>query len=284
MIRSSDSISIYQLETRWWRLLRSAMTDPFDEIEALALGLPLPKKVPPRKLLPAKVLPPVTPAQEVKQVKESSKEVESTEAVEYTEVAEPSDEITPLMKLFQERKIRIRGTLEKLLICGADVGCHIGDKNYDRQIKKYAPGKYVEIVMSVGTNGRRCQMLYLTEAGLYKYLLQSKREEAEEFQDFVFDILTAERKKTVDSIQLALKISQTENDELRREKASLQREKSSAERKQMELYKAVNSARETSARLQKTNNSLVKQKHAAADAEEMRLCGRQVEQIRGWNC
>jgi prophage antirepressor-like protein len=217
------------------------MADITVEIESLLGIAPLPKQLPKRSL-PRKITPAV-----------------ATQQIAEVKLAEPAEEITPLVKLFQERAIRVRGTIEQLRICGADVGAHIGDKHYNRIIANYAD-KYLERISSVGTNGRPCKMLYLTEAGLYKYLLQSKGEEAEEFQDFVFDLLTAERKRTVDSIQLALKISQTEIEETRREKASMGRRETA-------LYAAVNNAREANTKLKKVNSALLSQKHTAADAE-----------------
>jgi prophage antirepressor-like protein len=242
------------------------MNDPFDEIEALALGA-----APPSRAVLKKTAPKKSPL--AKPVPQASNE---------TKQAEPAEEITPLVKLFQERKIRIRGTIDRLRICGADVGAHIGDKNYSRIIANYVD-KYLEVIPVI-VSGRKYQMLYLTEAGLYKYLLQSKREEAEEFQDFVFELLTAERKRTVDSVQLALKIAQTELEEKCRENICLQREKASMGRKQTELYTAVNAAREENTKLKKADGARLKQKHAAADAEELRLLGRGGEQVKGWNC
>jgi len=127
-------------------------------------------------------------------------------AVTETKQSELIEEITPLVKLFQERAIRIHGTIGKPLFCATDVGKYIGDKNYDRRIQKYMPGKYMELLASTDTLERKCQMSYLTEAGLYKYLLHSKKKKAEEFQEFVYNFLVAERERhTVAVLEAAAK-------------------------------------------------------------------------------
>jgi prophage antirepressor-like protein len=171
----------------------------------------------------------------------------------------------------------MRGTVDEPLICAVDAAEYIGDTNYRRRLEKYTPGKYMQLLATTDIRGQRRQMQYFTEAGFYKYMLQSKGEKAEEFQCFVYELLKEERKKTVDSIQLALKIAKTEVLELRNAKASL-------ERKQTALYRAANNSREEVATLKEEVKTLRNSKYAAADAEELRLLGRGGEQIRGWNC
>ncbi len=190
---------------------------------------------------------------------------------------ETADSVSPLVKIFQERSIRILGTVEDPLVCAADVAAHIGDAAYRHKIDKYTPDEYMATRMTIDIRGQRRRMQHLTEAGLYKYLLQAKGEKAEEFQRFVYKLLKEERKRTVDSIQLALKIARSEADELRKEKVVLQRDRSSAMR-------LANDAREEVTNLKKEVKAMRRQKYASADAEELRLCGRQVEQIPGWNC
>lgn len=109
--------------------------------------------------------------------------------------------------------------------------------------------------------------LFLTEAGLYKYLLQAKGAKAEEFQRFVYKLLKEEKKRTVDAIQLALKIERSKNVELQCIKSSL-------ERNETRLYKAANTARETSAQLEMRVAKLKKAKNATEDAMFMRSMGR----------
>ncbi len=225
------------------------MTDIMDEIEALALGIAPPQKKPPAKG-------PVKFPTEEKQL---------------------TEETTPLVEAFQAKGIRIRGNVDEPLICVADTAMYIGDTNYSHRIEKYLAGEHVQMLMSTDKRGQKRQMQYFSEEGFYKYMMQSKGEKAEEFQRFVYKLLKEERKKTVDSIQLALKIARTEAEELRKEKAALQR-------KQTSIYLAANDAKERAASLENEVKTLRKSKSAAADAEEMRLMGRGGERIKGWNC
>jgi hypothetical protein len=50
-------------------------------------------------------------------------------------------------------------------------------------------------------------MLFFTEKGLYRYLLQSRRVKAEEFQDYVYDLIISERQRTVDAALLDAKLA-----------------------------------------------------------------------------
>jgi prophage antirepressor-like protein len=176
--------------------------------------------------------------------------------------------LTPLVALFQAVLIRILGTVDDPLFCALDVAVYIDDgHNYMRIVSKYTPEKFVQKHKATDAMGRQRLTYFLTEAGVYKYLMQTKGEKAEEFQQFVYDLLKGERKRTVGATQLLLKITQTQLEETKREKASLQRKEAS-------LYRAANDAREKNAELTKENAKLRKVKNAAADAEYLRSMGR----------
>lgn len=177
-------------------------------------------------------------------------------------------EITPLVAMFRERGIRIFGTVEDPLFSALDVATHIGDAvNYIKIVNKYTPGEYTQKIEATNARGEKRLTLFLTEPGLYKYLLQAKGPIAEEFQRFVYGVLKAERKRTVNEVWLALRISQSKNEDLLRMKASL-------ERNEQRLYKAANDAREKSAELAKENAALRKAKNAAADDAYLARMGR----------
>jgi prophage antirepressor-like protein len=110
-------------------------------------------------------------------------------------------------------------------------------------------------------------MRYFTEAGMYKFLLQSRSLQAEAFQIFTYDLLKVERKRTVDSIQLSLKIAETRNRELQREKNMMRQ----GETKLMSL---INDGRESIKKLQKEKGELRVVKDRLALAAHMRDCGR----------
>jgi prophage antirepressor-like protein len=92
-----------------------------------------------------------------------------------------------LSQLFLDSKIRVLGSVNQPLFCAADVGQHIGDKHVRRVIKDYDE-KYRRTEAIKDPSGRTQPTIFLTEKGLYRYLLQSRRKEAEAFQDLAYDL------------------------------------------------------------------------------------------------
>ncbi len=127
--------------------------------------------------------------------------------------------ITPLVALFQAKGIRILGTVDEPIFCATDVAKHIEDTNSERVFEDM-PEYYACWETLPNTLGIARKTRFLTEIGLYRYLLQSRKKLAEPFQKFTYDLLTAERKRTVDEVKLALKIEQSQCVELKREAAT----------------------------------------------------------------
>jgi len=179
---------------------------------------------------------------------------------------EPADaaaeaDVTPLVALFQARNIRILGTVEDPLFCAFDVAAYIGNThNYMRIIKKYTPGKHVTVLEMPNANNERRRFSFFTETGLYRYMMQAPGEKAEEFQEFVCELLKAERRKTVDNLKLTIRISQT------RIKVLQQNEE--------QLCVAANDARADSSRMAKELATLRKEKLAAESAAYLMSMGR----------
>jgi len=127
------------------------------------------------------------------------------------ETAQP-EEKNPLVELFLSKTIRVVGTVKDPLFCAADVAAHIGDKHYRQTLTAYSrvetskTGAYVHKIETKDKGGDMKPMWYLTEGGLYRYLLRSNREEASDFQSYVYDILRIERDRVVDARELANKI------------------------------------------------------------------------------
>jgi len=131
---------------------------------------------------------------------------------------------SPLAQLFAEQKIRFSGDADAPLLCAIDVANFIEDNNYNRIIKSYEKPKYLVYRLVSGVK-QSARVMFLTECGVYKYLLQSKRPKAEEFQEFVFHTLAKERKRVVDDQKLSAKIKLDEqllrNEVLLRENSEL---------------------------------------------------------------
>ena len=165
------------------------------------------------------------------------------------------------MEIFEAKEIRILGTVDEPLFCATDVAAHIDDSHdYVRTVSKYTLGEYTQKIEGGSTGRGRPAVWFLTEAGLYKYLMQSKKEKAEEFQRFVYKLLKEERKRTVDAIQLALKIERTKTAAL--------------EQSEVKLYRAANIAREQVTSLTRQVATLQKAKQRAEDADFLRRMGR----------
>ena len=122
------------------------------------------------------------------------------------------DSAQELCALFLKSDIRVRGTVFEPLFCAADVGNHVRDEHYRRSVSEY-DSKHCCRGSELDALGRPRRVLYLTERGLYRYLLQSRRPEALGFQDMVFGLLVAARLRVVDGALLAAKIA---CDEVRR--------------------------------------------------------------------
>jgi prophage antirepressor-like protein len=191
---------------------------------------------------------------------------EDTKASDTTELAdEPGDESasaadTPLVALFKAKDVRIQGTVNLPSFCACDVAKRIGDAGYRRILKDYGT-TYVITIESKNTKGRRQRMLYLTERGLYRYLLQSRLDAAIAFQEFTYDLLTAERKRTVNSLHLALKIVRTQLDE---QKNIAQHARTETE----DVMRVANDARE---KLRQTQDKLKRLQRAQQSSTQGRI-------------
>lgn len=108
---------------------------------------------------------------------------------------------------FTSNNIRIAGDAMNPLFLAVDVAKRIGDTNHNAIISKYKPS-YVEKLPHRDYPNHTAGVNFLTEPGLYRYLLRSERKEAEPFQEWVYDQLKLLRLKLIDSVALAAKIAQ----------------------------------------------------------------------------
>jgi len=124
-----------------------------------------------------------------------------------TNVMIDTDDIAPLRVYFESRNITISGTVNYPLFKTKDVATYIDDVNYARTVMGYDK-RYATKMYCKDPNGKSRVTYFLTERGLYKYLLQSHRPKAEEFQEWVFDLLSDLRIRTIDATKLAAKIAE----------------------------------------------------------------------------
>ncbi len=146
--------------------------------------------------------------------------------------------------------------------------------------RKYETGSYIRIIESYNARGRRHQMLHLTEIGLYRYLLQSRLDKAVEFQLFVYKLLRAERKRTVDSVQLALKIAQTQIAEQKKAISDIKIERGMVRQEVGDCMKIANDARIA---LKKAQAQLTKIKESRRMKDDARIASAEAEaSVRCW--
>jgi len=174
------------------------------------------------------------------------------EAKKAQEEIEAIDEKNPLVEIFLGKDIRVIGTVKRPLFCAADIAKYIGDVSYRVILKNYESaatnetGAYLHKIDFKGRDGAVKKMLFLTESGLYRYLLRSDHKKAIEFQIYVYDLIQVERDRVVDAKLLKEKIAKTLlQKQLNDEKLKLAMSRSDTERAMC----AANDAREELRRL-----------------------------------
>lgn len=172
--------------------------------------------------------------------------------------------MTPLVAIFEEKRIRIAGTVEEPLFCAADVATYIRDINGDRVFREQTPGVYTNWVNIDDGGGHVRSTRFLTESGLYRYLLQTNLKRAETFQEYTYELLAEERKRSVDSIELAIKIERTRIEELNRAKNTA---KVLCAKEQEELNYCISVANSAREKLRETRERL--QAHLAAREDDI---------------
>jgi prophage antirepressor-like protein len=98
------------------------------------------------------------------------------------------DEKQLLIKQFQHFNIEIYGTYQHPLFKAKDIGDLLGIKNVKDAIKNYNDKQKSKVVLT-DPHGRPQETNMLTEQGLYKMLMKSRKPIAEQFQDWVCNII-----------------------------------------------------------------------------------------------
>lgn len=112
----------------------------------------------------------------------------STKDFEFNQLQEIS------IKQFNDLNIPIYGTYENPLFKAKDIGELLGIKNIKDTINGMDENYKLLIKASVGNTDRCLEQLFLTERGLYKVLMISRKPIAKQFQDWVYDVIIEIRK------------------------------------------------------------------------------------------
>jgi prophage antirepressor-like protein len=98
-----------------------------------------------------------------------------------------------LIKQFNGLNIQVYGTYDEPLFKAKDIGDLLGMSNIREVIKNF--NNKQKVVSLTDTLGGQQNTTFLTEQGLYKVLMRSRKKIAEQFQDWVFDVIKQIRLK-----------------------------------------------------------------------------------------
>jgi prophage antirepressor-like protein len=163
---------------------------------------------------------------------------------------------SPLAKLFTDQKIRVKGDALNPLFCAKDVAAYIDDSNNYLRVMRVLKTPIHCVVQLIPGAKTSARVKLLTECGLYRYLMLARQPKAVEFQEFVCQLLIAERKRVISDMQLQAKIKQDEKD-LRNE--VLQQE--------LNAVKAENATLKTENNVVKADNEVLKTESGAVKSE-----------------
>jgi prophage antirepressor-like protein len=108
-----------------------------------------------------------------------------------------------LVRQFNGLKIKVYGTFEEPLFKAKDIGDLLGMSNIRETIKGFNHKQ--KVVSLTDTLGGQQDVTFLTEQGLYKVLMRSRKKIAEQFQDWVCEVVEEIRKKGKYDLQEKLK-------------------------------------------------------------------------------
>lgn len=99
-----------------------------------------------------------------------------------------------LIKQFKDLDITIYGTYEEPLFKAKDIGQLLEMSNIREVIKNFNERQRCDVSLTDAI-GREQNTTFLTEQGLYKVLMRSRKKIAEQFQDWVCEVVEEIRKK-----------------------------------------------------------------------------------------
>jgi DNA gyrase/topoisomerase IV subunit B len=107
-------------------------------------------------------------------------------------------DIDTLTQYFKDKNIKIRGTVNEPLFRAIDIAKKINDE------LSYTKNVSLEYIVKIKEGNK--DVNYITEWGLYEYLLKSTKDEAVVFQKVVYNILVQVRKQIVNACELSRRL------------------------------------------------------------------------------
>ena len=152
-----------------------------------------------------------------------------------TEISNNND-TSLLVEKFNDLNINIYGTYDEPLFKAKDIGDLLEIKNVKDTIKNYNDKQKLGVVLT-DPHGRLQETNMLTEQGLYKILMKSRKPIAEQFQDWVCEIIKEIRLKGKYDLEEQLQQKDLETQKLLEEKEQkeLETQKLLEEKEQKEI-------------------------------------------------
>lgn len=113
-----------------------------------------------------------------------------------------------VVKQFNGLNIQVYGTVEEPLFKAKDIGDLLGIKNIRDTVSNFN-SKQRRVVLT-DTLGGQQEVTFLTEQGLYKVLMRSRKKIAEQFQDWVCEVVEEIRRKGKYDLEEKLKQKEQE--------------------------------------------------------------------------
>jgi len=147
-----------------------------------------------------------------------------------------NNEDSLLVKQFNGLNIQVYGTYEEPLFKAKDIGELLEMSNI-RQIIKNFNNKQKGVSLT-DTPGGKQEVIFLTEQGLYKVLMRSRKKIAEDFQDWVCEVIEEIRKRGKYDLEEQLRLKKLETQKIIDENNKLLEEKElQLQEKELELIK-----------------------------------------------
>jgi prophage antirepressor-like protein len=134
------------------------------------------------------------------------------------------NETNLLVKQFNGLNIQVYGTYENPLFKAKEIGELLDIKNIKDTIKNYNSKQKLGVVLT-DPHGRPQETNMLTEQGLYKILMKSRKPIAEQFQDWVCEVIEEIRKRGKYDLEEQLRLKDLETQRLLNEKEKQLEEK-----------------------------------------------------------
>lgn len=128
-----------------------------------------------------------------------------------------TNETSLMVKQFENLNITIYGTYENPLFKAKDIGELLDIKNIREIIKNFNNKQRCDVSLTDAI-GREQKTTFLTEQGLYKVLMKSRKPIAEQFQDWVCEVVEEIRKQGKYDLEEQLKLKDIETHRLLEEK------------------------------------------------------------------